>query len=208
MRLSFRYAVVSWKILSLFVYFPLEKVGLDLSVSHTSHIQADCLNNGANWSSWISSDVILTPIKCLSIQTLWLSFAGPVAGNPQRSCCWDIDQSEGVDCFKGSRHTFQQLFSFWQRTPFHILPYVLMTPFSFFFFFFLKIFQVIPLFTSLTSLHFRSFLWVGPALLFSSATAVSMLGWDSKVRTILSISMPCSGVCFSDFPSYLWQIFF
>ncbi|RWW07079.1 hypothetical protein GW17_00029549 [Ensete ventricosum] len=30
-------------------------------------------------------------------------------------------------------------------------------------------------------------------LLFSSATAVSVLGWDSKVRTILSISMPYSG---------------
>ncbi|GAV72477.1 hypothetical protein CFOL_v3_15965 [Cephalotus follicularis] len=37
---------------------------------------------------------------------------------------------------------------------------------------------------------FRSLLWVGPALLFSTATAVSVLGWDSKVRTILSISMP------------------
>ncbi|XP_077212659.1 transducin/WD40 repeat-like superfamily protein [Tasmannia lanceolata] len=39
---------------------------------------------------------------------------------------------------------------------------------------------------------FRSLLWVGPALLFSSATAISVLGWDSKVRTILSISMPYS----------------
>ncbi|XP_059640200.1 uncharacterized protein LOC132282506 [Cornus florida] len=39
---------------------------------------------------------------------------------------------------------------------------------------------------------FRSLLWVGPALLFSTASAVSMLGWDGKVRTILSISMPCS----------------
>lgn len=39
---------------------------------------------------------------------------------------------------------------------------------------------------------FRSLLWVGPALLFSSATAVSILGWDSRVRTVLSISMPCS----------------
>lgn len=37
---------------------------------------------------------------------------------------------------------------------------------------------------------FRSLLWVGPALLFSTATAISMLGWDGKVRTILSISMP------------------
>ncbi|XP_012079201.1 uncharacterized protein LOC105639681 isoform X2 [Jatropha curcas] len=37
---------------------------------------------------------------------------------------------------------------------------------------------------------FRSLLWVGPALLFSSATAVSVLGWDGTVRTILSISMP------------------
>ncbi|KAI0529076.1 hypothetical protein KFK09_001622 [Dendrobium nobile] len=29
-------------------------------------------------------------------------------------------------------------------------------------------------------------------LLFSTATAVGVLGWDSRVRTILSISMPCS----------------
>ncbi|XP_027336237.1 uncharacterized protein LOC113850080 [Abrus precatorius] len=36
---------------------------------------------------------------------------------------------------------------------------------------------------------FRSLLWVGPALLFSTATAISILGWDGKVRTILSISM-------------------
>ncbi|PQQ18174.1 uncharacterized protein Pyn_35991 [Prunus yedoensis var. nudiflora] len=32
--------------------------------------------------------------------------------------------------------------------------------------------------------------WVGPALLFSTTTAISVLGWDGKVRTILSISMP------------------
>ncbi|CAN6563001.1 unnamed protein product [Malus baccata var. baccata] len=37
---------------------------------------------------------------------------------------------------------------------------------------------------------FRSLLWVGPALLFSTTTAISVLGWDGKVRTILSISMP------------------
>ncbi|XP_052197931.1 uncharacterized protein LOC127804887 [Diospyros lotus] len=37
---------------------------------------------------------------------------------------------------------------------------------------------------------FRSLLWVGPALLFSTATAISVLGWDGRVRTILSISMP------------------
>ncbi|RYQ80555.1 hypothetical protein Ahy_Scaffold1g106888 isoform D [Arachis hypogaea] len=37
---------------------------------------------------------------------------------------------------------------------------------------------------------FRSLLWVGPALLFSTATAISILGWDGKARTILSISMP------------------
>ncbi|PIA46418.1 hypothetical protein AQUCO_01500152v1 [Aquilegia coerulea] len=39
---------------------------------------------------------------------------------------------------------------------------------------------------------FRSLLWVGPALLFSTATAISVLGWDNKVRTILSISIPNS----------------
>ncbi|BAT75565.1 uncharacterized protein HKW66_Vig0034620 [Vigna angularis] len=37
---------------------------------------------------------------------------------------------------------------------------------------------------------FRSLLWVGPALLFSTATTISILGWDGKVRPILSISMP------------------
>ncbi|KAH7851414.1 hypothetical protein Vadar_011283 [Vaccinium darrowii] len=37
---------------------------------------------------------------------------------------------------------------------------------------------------------FRSLLWVGPALLFSTTTSISMLGWDGIVRTILSISMP------------------
>lgn len=37
---------------------------------------------------------------------------------------------------------------------------------------------------------FRSLLWVGPALLFSTATSVCILGWDGKVRTILSICMP------------------
>ncbi|XP_068641755.1 uncharacterized protein [Aristolochia californica] len=39
---------------------------------------------------------------------------------------------------------------------------------------------------------FRSLLWVGPALLFSTATAICVLGWDCKVRNILSISMPYS----------------
>ncbi|XP_038721894.1 uncharacterized protein LOC120014048 [Tripterygium wilfordii] len=37
---------------------------------------------------------------------------------------------------------------------------------------------------------FRSLLWVGPALLFSTTTAINVLGWDGIVRTILSISMP------------------
>ncbi|KAG9450862.1 hypothetical protein H6P81_010827 [Aristolochia fimbriata] len=42
------------------------------------------------------------------------------------------------------------------------------------------------------SCRYISLLWVGPALLFSTATAVSALGWDGKVRNILSISMPYS----------------
>ncbi|ESW28815.1 hypothetical protein PHAVU_002G020500 [Phaseolus vulgaris] len=37
---------------------------------------------------------------------------------------------------------------------------------------------------------FRSILWIGPAFLFSTATAISILGWDGKVRTILSVSVP------------------
>ncbi|KZV23097.1 hypothetical protein F511_06621 [Dorcoceras hygrometricum] len=36
----------------------------------------------------------------------------------------------------------------------------------------------------------RSLLWLGPALLFSTSTSINILGWDGKVRTILSISMP------------------
>ncbi|KAJ6740284.1 AUTOPHAGY PROTEIN 16-LIKE [Salix purpurea] len=46
------------------------------------------------------------------------------------------------------------------------------------------------LFEHLTYLHFRSLLWLGPALLFSTATAISVLGWDGIVRTILSVSLP------------------
>ena len=46
----------------------------------------------------------------------------------------------------------------------------------------------------LTNVHYRSLLWIGPALIFSTATAISVLGWDGKVRTILSISMPYAGV--------------
>lgn len=46
---------------------------------------------------------------------------------------------------------------------------------------------------ALTSANFRSLLWVGPALLFSTTTAVCLLGWDGKVRTILSISTPYAG---------------
>jgi hypothetical protein len=45
----------------------------------------------------------------------------------------------------------------------------------------------------LTYLHFRSLLWLGPALLFSTATAISVLGWDGIVRTILSVSLPYAG---------------
>nr|KYP66656.1 hypothetical protein KK1_012959 [Cajanus cajan] len=48
----------------------------------------------------------------------------------------------------------------------------------------------ILIFSTLTDDYFRSLLWVGPALLFSTATAISILGWDGKVRTILSTSMP------------------
>ncbi|KAE9466877.1 hypothetical protein C3L33_01227, partial [Rhododendron williamsianum] len=44
----------------------------------------------------------------------------------------------------------------------------------------------------LTSSHFRSLLWVGPALLFSTTTSISILGWDGIVRTILSTSMPAA----------------
>lgn len=46
----------------------------------------------------------------------------------------------------------------------------------------------------LTNVHYRSLLWIGPALIFSTATTISVLGWDGKVRTILSISMPYAGM--------------
>jgi hypothetical protein len=39
---------------------------------------------------------------------------------------------------------------------------------------------------------YQSIMWVGPALLFSSVTGISMLGWDNKVRSILSTSFPRS----------------
>ncbi|CAK7337638.1 unnamed protein product [Dovyalis caffra] len=45
-------------------------------------------------------------------------------------------------------------------------------------------------FEHLTYVHYRSLLWLGPALLFSTATAISVLGWDGIVRTVLSVSMP------------------
>ncbi|GBG72188.1 hypothetical protein CBR_g11121 [Chara braunii] len=41
---------------------------------------------------------------------------------------------------------------------------------------------------------FRSCLWVGPALLFSSATTIAVLGWDSGVRTVLTIDQPNAGM--------------
>jgi hypothetical protein len=53
--------------------------------------------------------------------------------------------------------------------------------------------EYIRVFNSLIDAYFRSLLWIGPALLFSTATAISILGWDGKVRSILSISMPQAG---------------
>ena len=37
---------------------------------------------------------------------------------------------------------------------------------------------------------FRSLLWVGLALLFSTTTAVGVLGWDGLARTIVTINTP------------------
>ncbi|KAH7331173.1 hypothetical protein KP509_20G018600 [Ceratopteris richardii] len=37
---------------------------------------------------------------------------------------------------------------------------------------------------------FRSLVWAGPALLFSSATTIAILGWDGMARTLVSISTP------------------
>ncbi|GBG58839.1 hypothetical protein CBR_g239 [Chara braunii] len=41
---------------------------------------------------------------------------------------------------------------------------------------------------------FRTCLWVGPALLFSTATVIAVLGWDSCVRTVLTIDEPNAGM--------------
>ena len=40
---------------------------------------------------------------------------------------------------------------------------------------------------------FRSLLWVGPALLFSTATTVGVLGWDGLAQTIVTINTPYAG---------------
>jgi hypothetical protein len=61
--------------------------------------------------------------------------------------------------------------------------------------------EYVLVFNSLIDAYFRSLLWVGPALLFSTATAISILGWDGKVRSILSISMPQAG----NFLALCWE---
>ncbi|GLJ44307.1 hypothetical protein SUGI_0927300 [Cryptomeria japonica] len=40
------------------------------------------------------------------------------------------------------------------------------------------------------NIHIISLLWVGPALLFSTATAVGILGWDGIPRSIITINTP------------------
>ena len=40
---------------------------------------------------------------------------------------------------------------------------------------------------------FRSIIWAGPALFFTTATAVAMLGWDSEVRPVVTLDSPNSG---------------
>ncbi|KAG0484903.1 hypothetical protein HPP92_008982 [Vanilla planifolia] len=57
---------------------------------------------------------------------------------------------------------------------------------------FMKLQRYETVYQHLTYVNFRSLLWLGPALLFSTATCVGVLGWDGRVRPILSISMPCS----------------
>lgn len=45
----------------------------------------------------------------------------------------------------------------------------------------------------LDSLHFRSLMWVGPTLLYSTATSVMMLGWDGVPRALARIGTPNAG---------------
>lgn len=47
--------------------------------------------------------------------------------------------------------------------------------------------------TILDSLHFRSLMWVGPILLYSTATSVMMLGWDGVPRALARIGTPNAG---------------
>jgi hypothetical protein len=44
-------------------------------------------------------------------------------------------------------------------------------------------------------MHFRSLLWVGPSLLYSTATSVMILGWDGVARPLARIGTPNAGKC-------------
>ena len=134
----------------------------------------------------------------------FVHYAGPLANNSKRSCSRNIDNSEGTNCFCRSWHIVKQLNKIWSGSPINILfLWVLhLPPPSLFSYLVIQncanIFIIcckLPHYfvECLTTLYYRSMLWVGPALIFSSATAISMLGWDNKVRSILSTSFPHSG---------------
>ena len=127
-------------------------------------------------------------------------YAGPLANNFERSCCRNIDKPEGTNRFCWSWYTVKQLNQIWSWPPINIL-------WSFYCFWcssflcypnldslFVICCELLSYFVEhLTTSYYRSMLWVGPALIFSSATAISMLGWDNKVRSILSTNFPRSG---------------
>jgi hypothetical protein len=55
--------------------------------------------------------------------------------------------------------------------------------------------------SSLTSVHFRSLMWVGPSLLYSTATSVLVLGWDGIARPLVTIGTPNAGKSYTSHSS-------
>lgn len=123
------------------------------------------------------------------------NLTGALARNTQGIRCWNFNIPESPYCFGSPWYTCRHFYKFWQGTSFNILWICFfMKPRNHLFT--LNFMSCFLFFETLTHAHFRSLLWVGPALLFSTATAISILGWDGKVRPILSISMPYAGNCF------------
>jgi hypothetical protein len=61
--------------------------------------------------------------------------------------------------------------------------------------------------SSLTSVHFRSLMWVGPSLLYSTATSVLVLGWDGIARPLVTIGTPNAGKSYTSHGSVVVSSF-